>query len=53
MVSPFFGCLFGGWLYDVFLFTGSSPINTPWVGLKRLFQLRRDVWSNTELATQV
>jgi aquaglyceroporin related protein len=23
MVAPFFGCTFGGWLYDVFLFTGS------------------------------
>ncbi|KAF7870476.1 hypothetical protein EAF04_004220 [Stromatinia cepivora] len=36
MVAPFFGCLFGGWLYDVFIFTGESPINTPWMGLKRL-----------------
>jgi aquaglyceroporin related protein len=24
MVAPFFGCLFGGWLYDMFLFTGKS-----------------------------
>lgn len=22
MVAPFFGCTFGGWLYDMFLFTG-------------------------------
>ncbi|QSZ36557.1 hypothetical protein DSL72_006437 [Monilinia vaccinii-corymbosi] len=36
MVSPFFGCLFGAWLYDVFIFTGESPINTPWMGLKLL-----------------
>ncbi|KAF7925929.1 hypothetical protein BELL_0075g00090 [Botrytis elliptica] len=36
MVAPFFGCLFGGWLYDVFIFTGESPINTPWMGLKRV-----------------
>ncbi|KAK6607693.1 MIP family channel protein [Botrytis cinerea] len=38
MVAPFIGCLFGGWLYDVdvFIFTGESPINTPWMGLKRL-----------------
>ena len=36
MVAPFFGCTFGGWLYDMFLFTGESPINTPWAGLKRL-----------------
>lgn len=24
MVAPFFGCTFGGWLYDVFIFTGKS-----------------------------
>lgn len=29
MVAPFFGCVFGGWLYDLLLFTGESPINTP------------------------
>ncbi|KAL2072935.1 hypothetical protein VTL71DRAFT_10259 [Oculimacula yallundae] len=39
MVAPFFGCLFGGWLYDVFIFTGDSPINTPWWGFKALFGL--------------
>lgn len=26
MVAPFFGCLFGGWLYDVFIFTGMFPL---------------------------
>ncbi|WPG99998.1 Hypothetical protein R9X50_00282200 [Acrodontium crateriforme] len=36
MVAPFFGCLFGGILYDLFLFTGPSPINTPWFGLGEL-----------------
>ena len=36
MVAPFCGCAFGGWLYDVLLFTGESPINTPWMGIKRL-----------------
>ncbi|KAK9234839.1 aquaporin-3 [Lipomyces kononenkoae] len=36
IVAPFFGCLFGGFLYDTFMFTGESPINTPWMGLKRL-----------------
>lgn len=36
MVAPFFGCLFGGWLYDVFIFTGDSPINTPWWGFKAM-----------------
>jgi aquaglyceroporin related protein len=47
MVAPFCGCLFGGWLYDVFLFTGESPINTPYMGLKRFFQPKKSVWSNT------
>lgn len=47
MVAPFFGCLFGGFLYDVFIYTGESPINTPYMGLQRLAQPRRSVWSNT------
>lgn len=29
MVAPFFGCLFGGWLYDVFIFTGMSKSPLP------------------------
>ncbi|EGD95973.1 aquaglyceroporin [Trichophyton tonsurans CBS 112818] len=48
MVAPFFGCLFGGFLYDVFLYTGESPINTPWMGLDRFIRPNRDVWSNTK-----
>ena len=47
MVAPFCGCVFGGFLYDVFMFTGDSPINTPFLGLKRLVQPSRKVWSNT------
>ncbi|OAL25852.1 hypothetical protein AYO20_10314 [Fonsecaea nubica] len=47
MVAPFCGCAFGGWLYDMFLFTGESPINTPYMGLKRFLQPKRSVWSNT------
>lgn len=35
MVAPFCGCVFGGFLYDLFLFTGESPINTPYLGLYR------------------
>jgi aquaglyceroporin related protein len=46
MVAPFCGCTFGGWLYDVFLYTGVSPINTPWMGLKRFFHPTRATWSN-------
>jgi aquaglyceroporin related protein len=37
MVAPFCGCAFGGFLYDVFIFTGPSPVNTPWMGLKHIF----------------
>lgn len=37
MVSPFLGCTFGGFLYDLLLFTGESPINTPYIGLWRLW----------------
>ncbi|KAK4499657.1 hypothetical protein PRZ48_010175 [Zasmidium cellare] len=36
MVAPFCGCLFGGILYDLAIFTGPSPINAPWFGLKEL-----------------
>jgi len=53
MVAPFFGCLFGGWLYDVFLFTGDSPINTPWMGLKRFTRPTPAVWSNKHADGQV
>jgi len=38
MVIPFLGCMFGGFLYDFFIYTGPSPINTPWLGLKRLLK---------------
>ncbi|KAJ6008332.1 hypothetical protein N7540_012308 [Penicillium herquei] len=38
MVAPFLGCTFGAWIYDLFLYTGlDSPVNTPWMGIKRLF----------------
>lgn len=47
MVAPFFGCTFGGWLYDMFLFTGESPINTECVGLARLLRWNKKTWSNT------
>ncbi|KAF5852978.1 hypothetical protein GGP41_001531 [Bipolaris sorokiniana] len=36
MVAPFLGCAFGGFLYDVFIYKGPSPINSPWLGLKLL-----------------
>jgi aquaglyceroporin related protein len=47
MVAPFFGTLFGGFLYDLFIYEGKSPVNTPMLGLARFFQPKRSVWSNT------
>lgn len=47
MVAPFVGCTLGAFLYDLFLYEGESPVNTPFIGLKRLAQPRRSVWSNT------
>lgn len=38
MICPFIGCTFGGFLYDLLLYTGKSPINTPWFGIKVLLQ---------------
>lgn len=46
IVAPFLGCLFGGWLYDTFLFTGESPINTPWMGWMRVLRPTRSKWSS-------
>ncbi|KAK2790857.1 hypothetical protein FQN53_008681 [Emmonsiellopsis sp. PD_33] len=48
MVAPFVGCTLGGFLYDVFLYTGPSPVNTPWMGLSRLIRPTPTVWSNTK-----
>ena len=38
MICPFIGGTFGGFLYDAIIFTGESPINTPYMGLKRIFR---------------
>lgn len=43
IVAPFLGCLFGGILYDIFLYTGPSPINTPWFGLKEIFSPKKAI----------
>lgn len=42
MICPFIGGTFGGFLYDVLIYTGKSPINTPWLGLKSLFRPSKD-----------
>jgi len=36
MICPFIGGTFGGFLYDLLMYTGKSPINTPWFGIKTL-----------------
>ncbi len=39
MVAPFCGCLFGGFLYDLLIYTGpESPVNSPWMGIPYLFR---------------
>lgn len=41
MICPFIGGTFGGFLYDTLIFTGESPINTPWMGWKRVVRPSR------------
>ncbi|WPH02996.1 Hypothetical protein R9X50_00586900 [Acrodontium crateriforme] len=58
MVAPFFGCTFGGFLYDALLFTGQSPINTPYWGFYRLVpSLRKEyegmTWDVTKEDSEV
>ena len=48
MVAPFFGCTFGGFLYDVLLFTGESPINTPYWGLYRFIPAMRHKYDDVQ-----
>lgn len=48
MVAPFLGCAFGGFLYDVFIYTGPSPINTPWLGVKQAVLPREMVRASRE-----
>lgn len=43
MVAPFCGCLFGGVLYDLFIYTGPSPINTAMFGLGEFLHPKRSV----------
>lgn len=39
IVASFLGCLFGGLLYDLFIYTGpESPLNTPFMGLPYLIR---------------
>ncbi|KAK4502473.1 hypothetical protein PRZ48_005898 [Zasmidium cellare] len=52
MVAPFCGCTFGGFLYDVLLFTGESPINTPYWGLYRFVPGMRHKYDDVEFQAE-
>lgn len=54
MMAPFLGCTFGGFVYAVFIFTGDSPINTPWMGLKRIGRPDlKEVWKRGRLPAKL
>ncbi|KAH7019613.1 aquaporin-like protein [Ilyonectria destructans] len=48
VIAPFMGCVFGGFLYDAFIYTGESPINAPFLGLDRALGLNRLMGLNTK-----
>ncbi|PHH49935.1 Aquaporin-9 [Ceratocystis fimbriata CBS 114723] len=37
IVSPFLGTLLGAFVYDLLIFDGESPVNTPYMGMAGLF----------------
>lgn len=43
MVAPFCGCVFGGVLYDFFIYTGPSPVNTAFFGLLDILHPKKAV----------
>lgn len=49
MVAPFCGCLFGGILYDLCIYTGPTPINTAWFGLKELTKPKQAISDRIEM----
>ncbi|KAL8655551.1 MAG: hypothetical protein Q9210_000801 [Variospora velana] len=52
IVASFLGCAFGGFLYNLFIYTGpESPIKTSWLGLKRL--VRVDLSSSSRRTKQL
>lgn len=48
MVAPWLGCMFGGFLYDVFIYTGKSPVNSPYMGLAHIFHPRKEIRKKVE-----
>ena len=44
MVAPFCGCMFGGLLYDLFIYSGpESPVNSPRFGLDRYMKRKESM----------
>lgn len=37
IIVPVIGACLGAWLYDVLVFTGSSPVNSPYLGFKKFW----------------
>lgn len=48
MVAPYCGCLFGGILYDLFIYTGESPVNQPFFGLGDIIHPMRGLRTRIE-----
>jgi aquaglyceroporin related protein len=48
IVSPFCGSVTGAFLYDAFVYTGVTPVNTPWFGLKQFMKPHRVIKNRIE-----
>ncbi|KAF2670091.1 aquaporin [Microthyrium microscopicum] len=46
IIAPLIGGSFGALMYDIFIYTGESPINTPWFGLRKPKQTG---WSSSQV----
>jgi len=42
-LCPFVGTALGAWVYDLLVFTGTSPVNTPYMGLKKFVSPATDL----------
>ena len=53
MVIPFIGCMFGGFLYDFFIYTGpESPLNSPRLGLDRYIKRSESMGKQEKLESR-
>ncbi|KFY15756.1 hypothetical protein V492_01772 [Pseudogymnoascus sp. VKM F-4246] len=53
IVAPFCGCIFGGFLYDAFIYTGpETPMNKQWLGFKELYDKRNQLKKTEKLNRQ-